>query len=150
MRPERLDSLGVIEAPNGMWVDVRKFDYLPIEDATQDYGFHRHLMYLALKFPKNLTVMKWRTPLTPQFNFPQASPSELASRLVTRTRELELQNAELLSKVADSMRFDLEARAKRHLETYRKKRKSAQEVGDLNAAAMADQRVRALEALLEA
>jgi dsDNA-specific endonuclease/ATPase MutS2 len=96
--------------------------------------------------------------------------------LVQQVKNLELQNAELESelnttkterdnlsqgvrdllnqrdkgwanhRVVDQM---LQSKARRHIERHQRKRQKANNAGDLMAGAAADQRIRALEALLE-
>ncbi|MEU7830336.1 hypothetical protein [Nonomuraea sp. NPDC049129] len=69
--------------------------------------------------------------------------------LVNQVRTLDLENAELKSRAALTNRRDLHAKAKRHLERYRKKLLQAEGKGDRSSAAVMDQRIKALEALLE-
>ncbi|MGN9782812.1 hypothetical protein ACTMTF_15370 [Nonomuraea sp. ZG12] len=82
--------------------------------------------------------------------------------LVQQVRNLELRNAELMSEQAalisqrdagwakqKAVNNELRAKTVRHLERYRRKLAKAQAKGDLSSAAVADQRVKALEALLE-
>lgn len=82
--------------------------------------------------------------------------------MVNQIRNLERENVELqykLASVESEYRSDgrlarlqlnrLEGRAKRHIERYRNKLRKAQAVGDLTAASQMDQRIKALEALLE-
>ncbi|SFI80001.1 hypothetical protein SAMN05216275_10521 [Streptosporangium canum] len=69
--------------------------------------------------------------------------------LAYQVQNLELENSELKAKANFHQRADFRAKAKRHLETYRRKLQRAQEAGDLTAASQMDQRVRALSSLLE-
>ncbi|WP_043617259.1 hypothetical protein [Nonomuraea candida] len=86
--------------------------------------------------------------------------SEIKGRvdvLVAEIRAQELAKAEQTSRHAEALRNltqqandrSLEGKAERHLDRYRKKRDRAQKAGDIASAALMDQRVRTLEALLE-
>lgn len=70
--------------------------------------------------------------------------------MVNQIRNLERENSELAAKARVHQRKDTRDRAGRHIERYRNKLRKAQAVGDLTAASQMDQRIKALEALLEA
>lgn len=69
--------------------------------------------------------------------------------LAGQVRNLEVEKAELESALEQGQRSDLEAKVHLHIEREREKRQRANNDGDLMAGAAADQRMRALQALLE-
>src|SRR5690606_3904615 len=78
-----------------------------------------------------------------------ASADVLTRALLTKIRDMEGENGELRTKLGQLSKDATRERAQRHLERYRKRREQATKDGDFAAAALQDQRVKALEALLE-
>lgn len=116
-------------------------------------------------FPLNThTYNQSGLPMLPNsFDFtPKPSAYEQASKLLTLVRKIEMENAELRSKVAEletlgqgrerSARVELnhlQERIRRRIKALESKLEKAAGLGDLAAAAQADARLRALTDLLD-
>ncbi|MEU4726494.1 hypothetical protein AB0G06_43440 [Nonomuraea dietziae] len=164
----RLPELTFIQDHLGRnYLDVRGLDYIPIKDISYEYSYVASDLTFVLFAPDRIVVKEDQFFMyQPRLKPVTASElsrtystdiKNLVELLVNQVKNLELEKAELLSnmveiksglRAAQARDGELEAKAKRRLESYRRKLQKAQAVNDLTAASQMDQRIRALEALL--
>ncbi|MER7208493.1 hypothetical protein ABT340_15585 [Streptosporangium sp. NPDC000239] len=141
------NRLTFFQRDDTIWL-VPHLPHIPLKDVQAEHNYgDPSLVHLVIECPEGYEITEEPDPMPTSQRI--AAASDLARQLVAQIGRLEIENAELQSRLAATQRSDLRAKAKRHVENYRRKLHRAQNAGDLTAASQADQRVRAIEKLLE-